>query len=79
MDYEYIENSNVKKEVQHDNVERNSVKKTRHERNKEYYGNHKLSYYSLPEQCECGCFITKVHLNRHRQTIKHLTLMSLYN
>lgn len=54
-------------------------KKTREERNRLYYEKHKDDYYSYPYECECGTIITKVHLNRHRESVKHHTLLEIKN
>lgn len=54
-------------------------RKTREERNRLYYEKHKEDYYSYPYECECGTIITKVHLNRHRESVKHHTLLEIKN
>lgn len=48
---------------------------TREERNRLYYQKHKDDYYSYPFECECGAVVTKVHLNRHRESAKHHKLI----
>lgn len=72
-----VHQKEVQQEVQPPKRERKS--KTKEERNKEYYDKHKLDYYSFPYECECGTIITKVHLNRHRESAKHHMLLELKN
>jgi hypothetical protein len=48
---------------------------SREERNRLYYQKHKDDYYSYPFECECGTVVTKVHLNRHRESAKHHKLI----
>lgn len=52
---------------------------SREERNRLYYEKHKEDYYSYPFECECGAIITKVHLNRHRESAKHHNLLEIKN
>jgi hypothetical protein len=47
------------------------VRLTREQRNRLYYLKHREDYYGFQYECECGNFITKSHLNRHRESIKH--------
>jgi hypothetical protein len=49
------------------------------ERTKQYYENNKqiiLEKYKEKVICECGCERTKCNLDRHRQSKKHIELMS---
>lgn len=67
-------NSHASERVQTTSKERMPVK-SKSEVNKVYYDNHKDSYYSCQVECECGCLVTKVHMNRHKQTQKHKILI----
>lgn len=44
-------------------------------KNKEYYENNK-KIINEKITCECGCNISKCYLNRHKQSKKHIHLMS---
>lgn len=70
--HQELPNSHAHYEVQTNKKREN---KTREEKNKLYYEKHKEDYYALPYECECGCIVTKSHLNRHRETAKHKILM----
>jgi len=52
------------------------------ERKKRYYENNKEKIqgkYSMKLKCDCGCEITRCHLKRHQQSIKHNDLMKALN
>ena len=52
------------------------------EKNKQYRENNReklLEHHKEKVSCECGCILTKTHLNRHRKTDKHKKKMEELN
>jgi hypothetical protein len=55
---------------------RKNNKETLLQKNKEYYEKNKDKIFEKVK-CECGCEISKQHLNRHQKSKKHIDLMSM--
>jgi len=76
-DKENYEDNKEKYKERHKIYYENNKEKHK-EQHKIYYENNKDKYINNRKEqisCECGCLISKHHIERHRKTLKHIKLL----
>jgi len=78
---EYYENNkaHIKEYLENNKEKRKELKKVYYDANKEKFKEKSKAYYQENNEevvCECGCISSKKHIARHKQSAKHIKLIT---